>query len=95
MRAENADSDVTLLVYQFLQEDGTEIAPEQRVSEGDELVEPQVPERENETFDGWYLKNDDGSYTQFTSFGPVGAVERDATIVFVCALYASGIRSLL
>lgn len=81
VRAEDVDEDGPVLVYQFLLEDGTVIAPEQRVSEGDELVEPQVPERENETFDGWYLKNDDGSYTQFTSFGPVGAVERDATIV--------------
>ena len=80
VRAENADSDVHLLVYQFLQEDGTEIAPEQKVSEGDELVEPQVPEIENQAFDGWYLKNDDGSYERFTSFGTVGPVEQDATI---------------
>ena len=80
VRAENADSDVHLLVYQFLKEDGTEIAPEQKVSEGDELVEPQVPEIENQAFDGWYLKNDDGSYERFTSFGTVGPVEQDATI---------------
>lgn len=80
VRAENSDSDVHLLVYQFLKEDGTEIAPEQKVSEGDELVEPQVPKIENQAFDGWYLKNDDGSYERFTSFGTVGPVEQDATI---------------
>lgn len=63
--------------YRFYDADGTELTEwQQTVAEGDELLEPTAPTKENARFVGWYDESDN----LFEGFGKITSVTGGATV---------------